>query len=46
MVVEMVEVSRGQGFAKPCTREREDGGEVVRLGYWGVFLPCAAPPFI
>ena len=44
VVVEMVEVSRGQGFAKPCTREREEGGEVVKLGYWGVSLPCAAHP--
>ena len=43
VVVEMVEDSRGQGFAKPCTREREEGGGVVRLGLSGA-APQPSPP--
>ena len=44
VVVEMVEVSRGQGFAKPCTREKEEGGEAWRLGFHGGVRPSR--PFL
>ena len=44
VVVEMVECSRGQGFAKPHARDREEEQGVVRLGLEGTSLVSHPSP--